>query len=86
MPSKESPTLSKPAILNKALREPPEWEIRRAAMAICRERCAQFGEPSCMETSRDLRETWPPEACDDPGCIVLATVALVTFLNPDYKP
>lgn len=83
--SKESPTRSKPP-RSKALREPVEAEIRRVAIAICRERCTYIGEPPCFQVARDFRETWPPESCDDPGCIVLATVALVVYLNPDYKP
>jgi hypothetical protein len=81
MPSRKTPSLPV-----KALREPPEWEIRRAAIAICRERCAHMGEPSCVEMGRELKVEWPPETCADPGCIVLATVALVCFLNPDYLP
>jgi len=41
-----------------------------------------MGEPSCVETARDFRLIWPPESCDDPGCVVLATVALMSYLNP----
>jgi hypothetical protein len=58
----------------------------RVAMSLCRERCAYMGVPNCVEVARDHREIWPPESCNDPGCIVLATVALVSYLNPDYKP
>jgi hypothetical protein len=71
----------------KALRDPHDPDIRRVAMAICRETCAQMGEPNCIEVSRDLKQNWPPETCQHgPGCLLMATVALVAFLNPDYMP
>jgi len=69
-----------------ALREPAERDIRRAALALCRETCAHNGAPPCFEVCRDLRETWPPATCNEPGCIVLATIALIAFLNPSYTP
>ena len=70
------PTKSKP------LREPSKAEIERTAKAICRERCAYMGEPNCVGIAREVRDIWPPESCDDPGCVVLATVALMSYLNP----
>ena len=60
-----------------------EADIREAAMAICRERCAHMGEPACwrIKDDQDTPLPWPAPACDDPGCLALAQVALHTFAN-----
>lgn len=44
------------------------------AKAICRETCAFKGEPACFEVTGDQGEKlpWPPETCDEPGCVALA--------------
>lgn len=46
------------------------------ARAICREKCAFYGEPPCWALTDD--ETgealpWPNPHCDEPGCDALAS-------------
>lgn len=55
-----------------------EADIREAAMAICAESCAHMGEPPCYSIKNEAGEyfAWPPETCDDPGCLWLAKAAL----------
>jgi hypothetical protein len=64
------------------LRRPNEIEVARSGRAICRETCAFKGGPPCFEVCRDLGESWPPASCNDPGCLILAEVALTAFFNP----
>jgi hypothetical protein len=49
-------------------------EIEVAALAICAEKCAFLGEPACFlhfdAAGNPL--PWPPEDCDEPGCMALA--------------
>ena len=42
------------------------------AQAICREKCAFYGEPPCW---RIAPEDWPNPHCDEPGCDALAAAA-----------
>jgi len=60
--------------------------MRHSRMAICREQCAFMGEPPRFEIAPEIGQTWPPASCDDPGCMVLAIVALTMYLNPRAKP
>lgn len=57
--------------------------IERIGKAICRETCAFKGEPPCFEVHGDQGEAlpWPPEACDEPGCIALAEVSIGDTLD-----
>jgi hypothetical protein len=52
-------------------------EVRNVAKAICAETCAHMGEPPCWSVRGDQGEelSWPPEKCDEPGCIALAQAA-----------
>jgi len=52
--------------------------LTSVAQAICRETCAFKGEPACYDVAADSKGklTWPPAACDDPGCMTLAEVAI----------
>lgn len=45
-------------------------QIDRMARAICREKCAFYGDPPCWRIG-----DWPHETCDEPGCIALARAA-----------
>lgn len=58
-----------------------EADIKQAAQGICAEHCAHMGEPPCWRVTDDKGElmTWPPESCDDPGCIWLAKAALAAL-------
>ena len=49
-------------------------EIEVVAMAICAEKCAFLGEPACFRHFDEAGNPlpWPPEACDEPGCMALA--------------
>jgi len=47
--------------------------VDRVARALCRERCAFMGEQPCHAVED---EPWPPKACDEPGCLVLALAAV----------
>ncbi len=60
-----------------------EADIREAAMAVCAERCAHMGELPCWRIQDDQGNPmpWPAPACDDPGCIWLAKVALEAFAS-----
>lgn len=48
-----------------------EAEIARA---ICREKCAFYGEPPCFMIADEFGDPppWPNEGCDEPGCFALA--------------
>lgn len=48
------------------------------AIAICAETCAFKGEPACFLVRDDHNRPmpWPNEECNEPGCIVLAQVAV----------
>lgn len=61
-------------------------DIYHAAQAICQERCAYMGEPPCWQITDDNGEhlPWPPEACNDPGCLVMAEIALRYFAERTY--
>ena len=48
-------------------------DVERVARAICAEKCAYMGEPACWTFKE---ETWPPPACDEPGCVSEARAAL----------
>ena len=53
-------------------------DVDAMARAICAEQCAFMGEPPCWRLTDD--ETgeplpWPPEGCDEPGCMALAEAA-----------
>ena len=52
-------------------------DVDRMARAICRERCAFLGEPACWQLDDDDGGpySWPPESCNEPGCVALATAA-----------
>lgn len=51
--------------------------------AICREKCAMYGEPPCFElTAADDVGTplpWPNPDCDEPGCHALAIAAFAAL-------
>lgn len=53
---------------------PPE-ALEAAARAVCRERCAFFGEPPCFEVG----EGFSP-LCDEPGCVAEAHAACLAML------
>ena len=55
-------------------------EVERVARAICAETCAFMGEPACWQITKDdqgMPLTWPPEGCNEPGCLALAKAAIV---------
>lgn len=57
-------------------------EVETAGRAICRETCAFMGEPPCWEVNCDHDEqalAWPSPHCNEPGCIALATAALLAL-------
>ncbi len=49
-------------------------EAEKIARAICREKCAFYGDPPCFEMTGDQDEElpWPNPGCDEPGCHALA--------------
>lgn len=54
-------------------------DVREVAMALCREHCAYYGEPPCFAIRDDRTGKhlpWPPESCDEPGCMALAHAAV----------
>lgn len=56
-------------------------DIERVGQAICRERCAFYGEPPCFE----IDGNWPPEACE-PSCLSSAIAALVAMRFQPAEP
>lgn len=61
-------------------------DVREAAMAICQETCAFMGEPPCWRLKHDDTGNplpWPPPTCDEPGCMLLAHVALMAVERPE---
>lgn len=48
------------------------------AKAICAETCAFMGEAPCYRIYSEDGELlpWPPAACDEPGCIILAMAVI----------
>ena len=51
--------------------------IDRVARAICREKCAFYGEPPCFDIGPEyFPQEWQPETCDEPGCMALAKAAI----------
>jgi hypothetical protein len=46
-----------------------------AARAICREKCAFYGEPPCWQIS----DEWPNPHCDEPGCSALGVAAAIAL-------
>ncbi len=62
-----------------------EGDVREAAMGICAETCAFMGEPPCWRVQDDQGNPmpWPPETCDEPGCMALAKAALDAITLPD---
>jgi hypothetical protein len=60
-------------------RTPSAEEIDRVARAICREKCAFYGEPPCFSLEDDDGNPvpWPNTHCDEPGCGALALAALL---------
>lgn len=53
---------------------------RRVAEAICREKCAYYGDPPCFVVGDGLSED-----CDEPGCIWLARVAIAAMQEPEQE-
>jgi hypothetical protein len=51
--------------------------VERMHRAICREKCAYYGDPPCFDMTDDQGEAlpWPNSACDEPGCHALAVAA-----------
>jgi hypothetical protein len=58
-----------------------EPEIEVVARAICREQCAFYGEPACFDISNNEGGPmpWPNPNCTDPGCVALASVAVIAM-------
>lgn len=54
-------------------------KLQRVAMAICREKCAFLGEPACFNhfDAQGNPLPWPPEECDEPGCMALAEAVMM---------
>lgn len=44
----------------------------RIAKAVCREKCAFYGELACWQVDGP----WPAPECDEPGCHAIADAAL----------
>ena len=57
-----------------------------AGRSMCRERCAEMGEPACWQVRGDNGKDlpWPPDTC---GCKAEAQVAIAAFLRalPDLS-
>jgi hypothetical protein len=58
---------------------PSPEAVDRVARAICREKCAFYGEPPCftLEDDDGSPVPWPNPHCDEPGCGALALAALL---------
>jgi hypothetical protein len=58
---------------------PSPEAVDRVARAICREKCAFYGEPPCFTLEDDDGNLvpWPNPHCDEPGCGALAVAALL---------
>jgi hypothetical protein len=52
--------------------------IETMARAMCQAKCAFLAEFPCWDSAYD-GETWPPSACDEPGCVAEATAALTAI-------
>jgi hypothetical protein len=48
-------------------------DVETIARAICREKCAFYGEPPC----RTLDDWRDGDDCDEPGCRALANAAMI---------
>jgi hypothetical protein len=53
--------------------------IEKVARAICAERCAWAGEPPCWKIMDGSNFKWPPETCDEPGCMAFAQAAVAAL-------
>ncbi len=53
--------------------------IEKVARAICAERCAWAGEPPCWKIMDGSNYQWPPETCDEPGCVAFAQAAVAAM-------
>lgn len=49
--------------------------VERMAKAICAEKCAYRGEPSCAVVMEGTAYRFPPETCCEPGCLAEARAA-----------
>lgn len=49
--------------------------VERVAKAICAEKCAYRGEPSCAVVIEGTAYSFPPETCCEPGCLAEARAA-----------
>jgi hypothetical protein len=50
--------------------------VERVAKAICAEKCAYRGEPSCAVVMEGTAYRFPPETCCEPGCLAEARAAI----------
>jgi hypothetical protein len=71
-------TTGEPAMPTDSPNPSPE-AVDRVARAICREKCASYGEPPCFTLEDDDGNLvpWPNPHCDEPGCGALAVAALL---------
>lgn len=57
----------------------------RIARAICREKCAFYGDPPCFNVTGIMGEPlpWPNPNCDEPGCHALALAVAALLRQSD---
>jgi hypothetical protein len=53
--------------------------IEKVARALCAEKCAWACEPPCWAIMDGSDYQWPPETCDEPGCMAFAYVAVAAM-------
>jgi hypothetical protein len=56
-------------------------EQDKIARAICREKCAFYGDPPCflLEDDDGSAAEWPNPYCDEPGCHALAAAVVASL-------
>lgn len=64
--------------------------VDKIARALCREKCAFYGEPPCFDlmAGDGKPQAWPNPQCDEPGCFAEAeaVAALLKSLQAGEKP